>query len=749
MANEISVVVKMQEDLTGKFKSIASTAQGCSKEFERLQRKVEDLGKRYEDFNKKSASLSAEALSVKKAMDEAKNAFAKTQDEADKANYEKLKAQYDELTTAAKQYSKAAQDTVKDMNDVNEEARKLADGGGKGLNSNSIGIKEFGERLRNSGLLQQASGSVSSAISTYATSAIGQPMATAISETVSGTISGVAAGAVAGIPGMIIGGISGTLAGALNGRTQIYQQQDDAFKAYYAGLYDTVNANTTESLTSGKELAKRRETTRTAFVNELGAERADRLLADIQTTANATPFLYDELTDLSRTLLSFGTAAENIIPTLTKVGDAGAAKGLAASDISTVASYLGKMQSSDRATREFLDPLMERGFAVFDWLAEAKGTDQAGIYDMLSKGDLSGKWVSDVILGKFEALYGGMMAEQSRTTEGLESTLQGLRENIQNAGGDAYNKTRQDAYSADIAAYGGELGEALATAYAAGGEAQAYGENLRDQYLREALDVVLNAGRTSLYTGEDAEKLAALHNSYTNAYADYTDDDADEETRMLAAKKMEDLRETAEALAAETFESSEWTQKLDDTENEQIDAIRENTVGLYAATRELEKTDRFSVGQAGPAVQNKLETFQRGHSLLSGALKQFKQDGSHAYGLGYVPFDGYKAVLHQGERVLTAAESRSLDAAGRAWESPPSFAYGLKYAPFDGFPAVLHQGERVLAAQEARGAGDGGRRAVNITVNVTGNTVRSQEDLDELVERFAAALEEKAMLFGG
>jgi len=51
---------------------------------------------------------------------------------------------------------------------------------------------------------------------------------------------------------------------------------------------------------------------------------------------------------------------------------------------------------------------------------------------------------------------------------------------------------------------------------------------------------------------------------------------------------------------------------------------------------------------------------------IEAQIRQAKVNGSHAHGLGYVPFDGYVAELHQGERVLTAAESQVYSATPRS-----------------------------------------------------------------------------------
>ena len=53
-----------------------------------------------------------------------------------------------------------------------------------------------------------------------------------------------------------------------------------------------------------------------------------------------------------------------------------------------------------------------------------------------------------------------------------------------------------------------------------------------------------------------------------------------------------------------------------------------------------------------------IQDIQKGRTGFLGSLSGLF-DGGHANGLGYVPFDGYAALLHRGERVLTARENQN------------------------------------------------------------------------------------------
>lgn len=77
--------------------------------------------------------------------------------------------------------------------------------------------------------------------------------------------------------------------------------------------------------------------------------------------------------------------------------------------------------------------------------------------------------------------------------------------------------------------------------------------------------------------------------------------------------------------------------------------------GLEDALKAIQQIDKGSFGSSfeyNRAIGQNI-------GLLSELEKYTRVDGSHANGLDYVPFDGYVAKLHRGERVQTAGEASS------------------------------------------------------------------------------------------
>ena len=73
----------------------------------------------------------------------------------------------------------------------------------------------------------------------------------------------------------------------------------------------------------------------------------------------------------------------------------------------------------------------------------------------------------------------------------------------------------------------------------------------------------------------------------------------------------------------------------------------------------------FKESQRRERVIRNLARVEQGYNPLTGKYDGPITDGSHAGGLDRVPFDGYVAELHQGERVLTAKESSEMDSGAR------------------------------------------------------------------------------------
>ena len=58
--------------------------------------------------------------------------------------------------------------------------------------------------------------------------------------------------------------------------------------------------------------------------------------------------------------------------------------------------------------------------------------------------------------------------------------------------------------------------------------------------------------------------------------------------------------------------------------------------------------------------------------------------------------------------------------------------------PYDNYPAVLHQGERVLTAAEARSYNRGGGGTIQIVMN--GTVIREEADVERIGDEFLSRL---------
>lgn len=104
-------------------------------------------------------------------------------------------------------------------------------------------------------------------------------------------------------------------------------------------------------------------------------------------------------------------------------------------------------------------------------------------------------------------------------------------------------------------------------------------------------------------------------------------------------------------------------------------------------------------------------------------------DGSHAMGLSYVPWDGYIAQLHQGERVLTAQQARALDTISAGAIRQPSVvtAEDLRTTTASAIDAL-----------GTLGASSGGQYVIELRMDVNG-----KEFYRETIEDFRTVNREK------
>lgn len=701
MSADASIAMRVQDNLSAAIVSMRNSMTNLRNDSVALQRELDRLSAtrvqmRVDLSNARRQAQQAQQAyeSLGEAATEAERQAAEADWRQAEANLENIRQQYDLVGRQVRQTTRDLENATGAIRRAENQAGSPGGTGGAGGMLSALG---------KAGLYDMLGDAASQWANTLVSSGLGSDMGSLFSSALSGAGSGAAIGTmIAPGIGTAVGAAIGGGVGLLTGASQVYGQQDEAFKSYYQQLYESGKNAGSESLTSGSATAAQRELDTIAFNRLLGDGVGDTYLEDLRAMAADTPMEYADLTSMSRALATgFKDAPDRILELMEAIGDAGSAVGVTASDMTTMAQAMSRMQSSGKATLEYLNIFQDRGVDVIGMLSEAMGKTQGEIYDMISKGEIGGRTAVDIIQAGLSAQYSGAMETMSQTFSGLTSTLEDAMTEIDAARGEGYNETRTGGLQAEINAYGGELGEAVSSLNRIAGQNEAYLENLSDQFTREALSAVLLGQETTLFSPEQQAALEGMRDEFIQASADY------ESGSQEAGIKMDNLRQEAEALATAAYESSDVYQLAHDAELDLIDAIRENTAALGGWRNDYEINQELSKGQTAAWMTRVGATTGRSnyHNLGNvGISKDSDSDttkNSNYHGLGY--------------------------------------AYGLARVPTDGL-YYLHENERVQTAREAREA-DRGRTPIQITI--TGNQFGAGVTAEEIAQRLADALELK------
>lgn len=414
-----------------------------------------------------------------------------------------------------------------------------------------------------------------------------------------------------------------------------------------------------------------------AFAQRFGSEEAaDEYLDRVKTMAMDTNYEYDEITGYSKSLLN-SYDPDAVFGVLQSLSDATAGLNLSSSDVNMMIAGLSRMRTTNKATSEYLNYFSERGVDVYQALADATGADKSRIADMVTGGDISGVDAAQAILDYINETYGGLSEKLAATYDAMVDNLGDYEAELEASMGEGYNETRKQGIQNQMDFLDGETGQKMQEAYRAMGAWQAELENKKEEYIRNAITDAINSDEY-----RDAE----------------SNDDAAEMGRIIAQAQVDGQ---CEYLANEG-KDIELQSQLDLIDSLQSD---ENLLAAY-------ETAGYTLGNA----------------LSKGSLK--------GYG------DGIKGYLSEMAGQISADVSNAwaaFKAAGGGTQadesSPNSHAFGLNRVPYDGYPAMLHENERVLTANQARQQDAGGTG--NVTIAGGNYYIREEADIDKVAEALA------------
>lgn len=152
-------------------------------------------------------------------------------------------------------------------------------------------------------------------------------------------------------------------------------------------------------------------------------KKATKFMDSAKKFASVTPFDTSAVVPNAQRMLAYGFSDKDIIPDLTKIGNASAALGAGEEGISRVSRALGQMKTNGRLNAEDMNQLTDVGINAWKYLADAEGKSIAQIREMSQKGEISGDKAVKTILNGLKEFDGMMDKTSNSTASGLMSNI--------------------------------------------------------------------------------------------------------------------------------------------------------------------------------------------------------------------------------------------------------------------------------------------------------------------------------------
>lgn len=177
--------------------------------------------------------------------------------------------------------------------------------------------------------------------------------------------------------------------------------------------------------------------TEIAFATMLGSqEKAQNLMAEMVDLAAKTPFGLQEISEGAKRLLAFQIPAEEVVDTLTRMGDVAAGLGVPMGQLIHV---YGQVKAQGKLMTNDLYQFMNSGIPILSELGSVLGKTEAEVKEMVGQGKIGFSEIQQVIQNMTNegGLFFNLMEKQSASLSGQIANLQDALDQMFNKIGQA------------------------------------------------------------------------------------------------------------------------------------------------------------------------------------------------------------------------------------------------------------------------------------------------------------------------